>query len=274
MLRVTHAALGATTAVKRPAASRPRPSLAAVLQATAKGKPSTSKEVLEEMMRLPGCPAVVRWIRDHRGNETFLDFLDDVERRLSHARPFPADCRSQSGGRLLRICPQVMTTNTETGRLAMDKPPLQKVPNARLVTGVSKGNGEPAPTFLSNIRSIFRAPQGFVILSADYRQIEMRIMAHLSNDLRLIDLLNNSPLDIFTSLAADTHGVDASDVTAQQRARIKTIFYGLHFGMGTRALANKLGCGENEAAQWSADCLGRYPEVCIACTQRACWTSA
>jgi DNA polymerase I-like protein with 3'-5' exonuclease and polymerase domains len=230
------------------------------LQVCKGGAVSTCKGNLQMMMLCAGCPEVVRWIRDFRGHAKLIEFLTDIEKRTRVARPYRSDLLSQSGRRLLRCCPQIMTTNTNTGRLSMDKPNLQTVPNPRECCGVGV-NGAPAPVVHSNIRRIFRAPRGFVLLSADYRQIELRLMAHFAADERLVAKLNGDPIDIFRALAASLVHITPDEVTPEQRKKTKELFYGLSYGMGTAALAAKLECGENEAAEWKRRYLSAYPVV-------------
>jgi DNA polymerase family A len=183
---------------------------------------------------------------------------------LHLGRPYASNILGPSGCRLRRCCPQVMTTNTSTGRLSMDSPNLQNVPKERIYQGAGEG-ATPGPSVRCAVRRIFCAPRGFVFLSADYRQIEMRMMAHFSGDARLAAIFASEAGDagdVFTCLAADLHAIAPSAVSPGQRAAIKTLFYGLQFGMGTGSLANRLGCNKAEAAAWKQRCLGAYPQVC------------
>jgi DNA polymerase I-like protein with 3'-5' exonuclease and polymerase domains len=95
------------------------------MQRTRAGEPSTSCDVLDDLLLQPGCPNIVRYIVDYRSNEKLIEFLEDIKSRLPRAWPFPATQMSQSGGPLLRMACNVQQTVTDTGRLAMDEPNLQ-----------------------------------------------------------------------------------------------------------------------------------------------------
>ena len=89
------------------------------------GGASTKKEVLQELLKQPSCPVVVRHILEYRSNATIVNFLEDIKSRMSTARPFPSSQVSQTGGVLLRISGRVQQTVASTGRLSMDEPNLQ-----------------------------------------------------------------------------------------------------------------------------------------------------
>jgi DNA polymerase I-like protein with 3'-5' exonuclease and polymerase domains len=99
------------------------------------------------------------------------------------------------------------------------------------------------------------------MLSADYRQIELRVMAHLSQDAALLRALSSPKTDPFTALAAEVCGVQLGEVTPEQRGRIKQICYGLLYGMGLQALSKRLGCDVSSARDWRDRFLAKYPLV-------------
>jgi DNA polymerase I len=135
---------------------------------------------------------------------------------------------------------------TVTGRLSSTEPNLQNIP-ARTEEG-------------RQIRQAFIAPKGYKIISADYSQIELRIMAHLSEDEGLRHAFANNH-DIHQATAAEIFGVPFKEVTAEQRQRAKTINFGLIYGMSAYGLAQRLGL-ERAAAQVYIDTyFQRYPGV-------------
>ncbi|TPX50567.1 DNA-directed DNA polymerase [Synchytrium endobioticum] len=106
--------------------------------------------------------------------------------------------------------------------------------------GLSQG-GEPV-----NLRNAFQASPGHVLLSADYSQLELRIIAHMSGDRRLLELLNGGG-DLFVNLAVQWHGMELSEVTAEIRRKAKFVAYGVIYGMGAATLANDMKIKAEEA---------------------------
>lgn len=113
-----------------------------------------------------------------------------------------------------------------------------------------------------NLRAVFSAPRGWCMLSADYRQVELRLMAHLAGEAGLQQVFSDGLVDPFTRMAADVRGKAEAAVTAAERAEIKQAFYGLLYGMGAKMLATKLGCDVNTAATLRQRLLTQYPRVC------------
>jgi DNA polymerase I-like protein with 3'-5' exonuclease and polymerase domains len=99
------------------------------------------------------------------------------------------------------------------------------------------------------------------MLSADFRQIELRLMAHLAADKDLLRLLSDPANDPFISLAAEVCGKAPAQVTPDERGRVKQICYGLLYGMGMQSLSKKLGTDVNTAQAWRDQFLGKYPRV-------------
>jgi DNA polymerase-1 len=133
-----------------------------------------------------------------------------------------------------------------TGRLASNDPNLQNIP-VRTVEG-------------RRIREAFIAPPGSVIVSADYSQIELRIMAHLSKDPALLKAFRDGA-DIHRATAAEVFGVSLDEVTTDQRRYIKAVNFGLMYGMSAFGLAQQLGIERSAAGQFIERYFQRYPGV-------------
>jgi DNA polymerase-1 len=135
---------------------------------------------------------------------------------------------------------------TATGRLSSSDPNLQNIP-------IRSAEGR-------RIRQAFIAPKGSLILAADYSQIELRIMAHLSQDEGLLSAFKNG-LDVHRATAAEVFGVGLEEVSADQRRSAKAINFGLIYGMSAFGLAKQLHVGRNEAQQYMDLYFERYPGV-------------
>jgi DNA polymerase-1 len=201
-----------------------------VLSKTPKGQPSTAESVLQELALDYELP---RLILDHRSlsklKSTYTDKLPDL-------------VNSESG----RIHTSYHQAVAATGRLSSSDPNLQNIP-ARTETG-------------RRIRQAFIAPPGYVLLAADYSQIELRIMAHLSADKRLLEAFANNE-DIHRLTAAEVFAVADNQVTPEQRRAAKAINFGLIYGMSPFGLAKQLGIGRNEAKEYVERYFSRYPGV-------------
>lgn len=146
-----------------------------------------------------------------------------------------------------RIHTTFQQTVAATGRLASTDPNLQNIP-------VRTADGR-------RIRTAFVAGDGFdVLLTADYSQIEMRIMAHLSGDDRLIEAFRSGE-DLHTTVASQVFGVAPSDVDADMRRRIKAMSYGLAYGLSAYGLAQQLGIDANESQRLMAAYFDRFGKV-------------
>ncbi len=133
-----------------------------------------------------------------------------------------------------------------TGRLASNNPNLQNIP-------IRTEQGR-------QVRRAFTAPDGYVIVSADYSQIELRIMAHLSGDATLIEAFKNHE-DVHKRTAAEVFGVPPEQITSEQRRYAKTINFGLIYGMGEYGLAKSLGIDNVSAAMFIKRYFARYTGV-------------
>ena len=201
-----------------------------VIQKTPKGAPSTNEEVLEELAFSHELPKV---LVEHRGlsklKSTYTDKL-------------PQMVNSQTG----RVHTSYHQAVTATGRLSSSDPNLQNIP-------IRNEEGR-------RIRQAFIAQEGFTIVAADYSQIELRIMAHLSQDQGLINAFTQGK-DIHRSTAAEIFGVALDEVTSEQRRNAKAINFGLIYGMSAFGLSRQLGIGRADAQSYMDLYFKRYPGV-------------
>jgi len=135
---------------------------------------------------------------------------------------------------------------TATGRLSSSDPNLQNIP-------VRNAEGR-------RIRQAFVAPEGYTLVAADYSQIELRIMAHLSQDKGLLNAFAHGD-DVHKATAAEVFKVSLENVSAEQRRRAKAINFGLIYGMSAFGLAKQLGVGRNDAQQYIDHYFETYPGV-------------
>ena len=201
-----------------------------VIQKTPKGAPSTNEEVLEELAFSHELPKV---LVEHRGlsklKSTYTDKL-------------PQMVNPQTG----RVHTSYHQAVTATGRLSSSDPNLQNIP-------IRNEEGR-------RIRQAFIAREGFTIVAADYSQIELRIMAHLSQDQGLINAFSQGK-DIHRSTAAEIFGVALDEVTSEQRRNAKAINFGLIYGMSAFGLSRQLGIGRADAQSYMDLYFKRYPGV-------------
>ena len=197
---------------------------------TATGQPSTDEDVLTELAADYPLPKV---LLEHRAltklKSTYTDKL-------------PQMVNKRTG----RVHTTFSQATAVTGRLASSDPNLQNIP-------VRTAEGR-------RIREAFIAPPGHVVVSADYSQIELRIMAHLSGDPALVAAFHEGA-DIHRATAADIFGVPVSSVTSDQRRYIKAVNFGLIYGMGAFGLSQQLGIERNAAQQFIDKYFQRYPGV-------------
>ncbi|KAJ0178943.1 hypothetical protein K1T71_005718 [Dendrolimus kikuchii] len=161
------------------------------------------------------------------------------------------------------------TMFTCTGRVSMHEPNLQNVPRtfsipSELLT-MNKGKGDEG-VIEFNCRNIFKAAPGYVMVSADYCQLEMRILTHFSADPVLMNIMN-SDLDVFKAIAASWGNLPEEEVDDDLRQKAKQLCYGILYGMGNKTLAQHLDVSEIEAAMFMDSFYKTYPAV-KAYTQR------
>jgi DNA polymerase-1 len=201
-----------------------------VIKKTPKGAPSTAEEVLQQLALDYPLPKI---LIEHRGlsklKSTYTDKL-------------PQMINPKTG----RIHTSYHQAVTATGRLSSSDPNLQNIP-------IRTAEGR-------RIRQAFIAPEGYKIVAADYSQIELRIMAHLSNDAGLLEAFNNN-LDVHRATAAEVFDTDLEKVSGEQRRSAKAINFGLIYGMSAFGLAKQLGLGRNDAQQYIDRYFERYPGV-------------
>ncbi len=201
-----------------------------VIKKTPKGAPSTAEEVLVELALDYPLPKI---ILEHRSlsklKSTYTDKL-------------PLMVNPQTG----RVHTSYHQANAQTGRLSSSEPNLQNIP-------IRTEEGR-------RIRHAFIAPEGKLILAADYSQIELRIMAHLSQDQGLLTAFAEGK-DIHKATAAEVFDVDFDEVTAEQRRRAKAVNFGLIYGMSAFGLAKQLDIPRNEAQSYIDTYFKRYPGV-------------
>ena len=201
-----------------------------VLRKTPKGAPSTAEEVLAELALDYPLPAVLMEYRSlSKLKSTYTDKLPEM-----------IDART---GRVHTSYHQAVTA---TGRLSSSDPNLQNIP-------IRTDEGR-------RIRQAFIASPGCKIVAADYSQIELRIMAHLSQDEGLLNAFANE-LDVHSATAAEVFGVKIDAVSGDQRRKAKAINFGLIYGMSAFGLAKQLGLGRNEAQDYIDLYFARYPGV-------------
>ncbi|XP_019189922.1 PREDICTED: helicase and polymerase-containing protein TEBICHI isoform X2 [Ipomoea nil] len=158
-----------------------------------------------------------------------------------------------------------LQTSTGTGRLSMEEPNLQCVEHMIdfKMNNNDKADGESnADHYKINARDFFVPTQeNWLFLTADYSQIELRLMAHFSKDSSLIELLSNPHGDVFTMIAARWTGKSESIVSSKERDQTKRLVYGILYGMGSKSLAEQLGCSSDEAIEKIQSFKGSFPGV-------------
>ena len=201
-----------------------------VIKKTPKGQPSTAEEVLQELALDYPLPKL---ILEHRSLSKLKSTYTDKLPQLIN----PAT------GRVHTSYHQAVTA---TGRLSSSDPNLQNIP-------IRTEEGR-------RVRQAFIAPKGYTLLAADYSQIELRIMAHLSRDQGLLDAFAKG-LDIHKATAAEVFGVTLDNVSADQRRSAKAINFGLIYGMSSFGLAKQLGISRKSAQEYIDLYFKRYPGV-------------
>jgi len=201
-----------------------------VLKKTPKGAPSTAEEVLQELALDYPLPKV---ILENRGlsklKSTYTDKL-------------PLMVQTKSG----RVHTSYHQAVTATGRLSSTDPNLQNIP-------IRSEEGR-------KIRQAFIAPEGYKVVAIDYSQIELRIMAHLSDDAGLVSAFSEGR-DIHRATAAEIFSESLDEVTSDQRRSAKAINFGLIYGMSAFGLSKQLGIGRHQAQEYMDKYFERYPGV-------------
>lgn len=201
-----------------------------ILQKTPTGQPSTADAVLQELALEFALP---RMIIEYRSLNKLM---------TTYTNRLPEQINSQTG----RIHTSYNQAATVTGRLSSSEPNLQNIP-------IRTPEGR-------RIRQAFVAKDGFKIISADYSQIELRLMAHISQDPGLLHAFVNN-LDIHQATAAEVAGISIEEVTPDMRRNAKAVNFGLIYGMSAFGLTRQLGIDRKEAQDYIDLYFARYPGV-------------
>jgi DNA polymerase-1 len=201
-----------------------------IIRKTPKGQPSTAEDVLAELAP------------DYPLPQLILNFRSLSKLKSTYTDKLPTQISTRTG----RIHTSYHQAVAATGRLSSSDPNLQNIP-------IRTDEGR-------RIRQTFVAPEGYSLVAADYSQIELRIMAHISGDEGLLAAFADD-LDIHQATAAEVFGIAANEVSADQRRSAKAINFGLIYGMSAFGLARQLGIGRSSAQAYVDLYFQRYPGV-------------
>jgi DNA polymerase-1 len=201
-----------------------------VLKKTPKGQPSTDESVLQELAIDYALPRLI------------LEYRSMSKLKSTYTDKLPQQVNHRTG----RVHTSYHQAVAATGRLSSTDPNLQNIP-------IRSEEGR-------KIRQAFIAPNGYKIVAADYSQIELRIMAHLSGDAGLLAAFSQG-VDVHSATAAEVFEVDLDQVTADLRRSAKAINFGLIYGMSAFGLAQQLGLPRNQAQAYIDLYFSRYPGV-------------
>ncbi|MCQ8127853.1 DNA polymerase I [Methylomonas rivi] len=201
-----------------------------VLKKTPKGQPSTDESVLQELAVDYALPRLI------------LEFRGMSKLKSTYTEKLPQQINRRTG----RVHTSYHQAVAATGRLSSSDPNLQNIP-------IRSEEGR-------KIRQAFIAPTGYKIVAADYSQIELRIMAHLSGDAGLLAAFSQG-VDVHSATAAEVFEVDLDQVTHDLRRSAKAINFGLIYGMSAFGLAQQLGLSRNQAQAYIDLYFSRYPGV-------------
>src|SRR5882757_6965062 len=201
-----------------------------VIRKTPTGQPSTAEDVLEELAESYALPKLI------------LEYRGVAKLKSTYTDNLPLQIDAATG----RIHTSYHQAVAATGRLSSQDPNLQNIP-IRTLEG-------------RRIRQAFIAPPGHSLVAADYSQIELRIMAHLSGDASLLRAFAEDR-DVHQATAAEVFGIAPDAVSADQRRSAKAINFGLMYGMSAFGLARQLGIGRGDAQKYMDLYFERYPGV-------------
>ena len=201
-----------------------------VIKKTPSGAASTNEEVLQELAL------------DYELPKLILEYRGLAKLKSTYTDKLPKMINPTTG----RVHTSYHQAVTATGRLSSTDPNLQNIP-------IRNEEGR-------RIRQAFVAPHGWKILAVDYSQIELRIMAHLSQDKALLEAFSAGK-DIHSATAAEVKGVSIEEVTSEDRRRAKAINFGLIYGMSAFGLAKQIGISRGEAQDYMNVYFERYPGV-------------
>ena len=201
-----------------------------VIRKTPKGQPSTAEDVLQELADDYDLPRVI------------LEYRSVSKLKSTYTDKLPQQIAADTG----RVHTSYHQAVAATGRLSSTDPNLQNIP-------IRTPEGR-------RIRQAFVAPEGCVLLAADYSQIELRIMADLSGDQGLLDAFSRDH-DVHKATAAEVFELDPDEVTEDHRRSAKAINFGLMYGMSAFGLGKQLGISRHEAQEYVNLYFDRYPGV-------------
>jgi len=201
-----------------------------VIRKTPKGQPSTAEDVLQELAVDYELPSLI------------LEYRSLSKLKSTYTDRLPEQINPRTG----RVHTSYHQAVAATGRLSSSDPNLQNIP---IRTPLGR-----------RIREAFIAPEGCLVLAADYSQIELRIMAHLSGDEGLLQAFRDQ-VDVHQATAAEVFGVAYEEVDSSQRRAAKAINFGLMYGMSAFGLARQLNVGRSEAQAYMDTYFMRYPGV-------------
>jgi len=201
-----------------------------VIRKTPKGQPSTAEDVMEQLAADYPLPRLI------------LEYRSLSKLKSTYTDKLPEQINAKTG----RVHTSYHQAVASTGRLSSSDPNLQNIP-------IRTHEGR-------RIREAFIAPEGYQLLAADYSQIELRIMAHLSEDESLLSAFENGD-DIHSATAAEVFGSNIDNVDADQRRAAKAINFGLIYGMSAFGLARQLDISRGDAQDYINTYFERYPGV-------------
>jgi DNA polymerase-1 len=201
-----------------------------ILKKTPTGQASTAENVLQELAH------------DYPLPKTILEYRSLSKLKSTYTDRLPQVVSAKTN----RVHTSYNQAVTATGRLSSTEPNLQNIP-------IRHENGR-------RIRQAFIAPKNYKIISADYSQIELRLMAHLSQDVGLLNAFAQN-LDIHTATAAEVFNTPLADVSSEQRRRAKAINFGLIYGMSAFGLGQQLGIERGLAQEYIDIYFTRYPGI-------------
>ena len=202
-----------------------------ILSKTAKGQASTAEAVLAELAE-----------QDYELPKVLMQYRSLSKLKSTYTDRLPEQINPRTG----RIHTSYQQAVASTGRLSSSDPNLQNIP-------IRSAEGR-------RIRQAFVAPKGYKLVAADYSQIELRIMAHLSRDEGLMNAFRDN-LDVHTATAAEVFKVELDQVSNDQRRSAKAINFGLIYGMGAQKLAKDIGVDGKTAKAYIETYFARYPGV-------------
>ena len=202
-----------------------------ILKKTPKGQPSTAESVLQDLAD-----------EGYELPQVIMQYRSLSKLKSTYTDKLPEQVNKRTG----RVHTSYHQAVTATGRLSSSDPNLQNIP-------IRSEEGR-------RIREAFIAPDGYTLLAADYSQIELRIMAHLSHDEGLLKAFSAGE-DVHRHTASEIFNVSLDDVTSDQRRSAKAINFGLIYGMSAHGLSKQLGIERHQAADYMTTYFERYPGV-------------